>query len=124
MKNETFQSKIQDELNKDYDCEDERFNSRGVNRVFKSLIKTMCKEQGFTMTKYCPMYFEGSAYVKRPDGRYFYINMSDARYFSKDSILYREVVDDTNSCGPTIDGRWGNRYSDVQNLGKAIALVM
>ena len=124
MKNETFQNKIQDELHKDYDCEDGRFNSRGVNRVFKSLIKAMCKEQGFTMTKYCPMYFEGSAYVKRQDGRYFYISMSDARYFPKDSILYRETVDDTDSCGPTIGGRWGNCYADVQNLGKAIASVI
>lgn len=123
MRNETFRNKIQDELHKDYDCEDGRFNSRGVSRVFRSLIRTMCKEQGFTMEKYCPMFFEGSAYVRRQDGRFFYIKMSDARSFSNDSILYREVEGTSSSCGPTIGGRWSNCYSDISGLGRAIASV-
>lgn len=114
--NEGLKQALLAERDKNYDCEDYRFNSRAVNRVFKKALKDLCTVNNLELISYNAGYFEGSAFIKRTDGRLVYVSVSDVRHWPDfaTNILYRTCKHDKDFSGGA------NRYSDWEGLGKAI----
>lgn len=114
--NKSLYDRLYAEWKKDYPCEDYRFNVRAMSRVFKKALKDACALKGLTLVKYGPMYFGGSAFIERPDGKLVYVSIGDIR-FENDittNLLFRAADNDHDYSGHH------NEYSDWEHLPQAI----
>jgi len=115
--NDSLYARLYEEYKKDYDCEDYRFNTRAIARVLKKALTDMCTTNGMTLISYLKGYFEGSAFIRRPDGKIVYVSIGDIR-FERDrivkTILFRAADNEKDYTGRR------NDYSDWEGLPKAI----
>lgn len=115
--NKSLYARLLAEYKKDYDCEDYRYNTSAINRVLKKALSDMCVANGMSLAAYSKGYFEGSAFIKRPDGLLVYVSIGDIRFDKErivETILFRAADDVKDYTGHS------NDYSDWEGLPKAI----
>lgn len=96
---------------KEYDT----FQTKYVN-----YLRSVCKDNGWTLAKVGKMHYEFSVFIKDANGRFVYLAISDVRYWQDQwytHILIRSAKSDRDYTGGT------NRYTDLPDLAENVRRI-